>query len=116
MKSESIYYRKQGRKYVPVGYEFSGFPCDGLWLVTTKPGSRGSRCIAFLGEAPAPLKLAGLEQYGDEIATLLNQYVSDHAKSTNTYPSAMDTVNFVLKQLAALSHRDEIKDKEAFKW
>lgn len=26
-------YKKIGRKYVECGYEFSGFPADGIWLV-----------------------------------------------------------------------------------
>lgn len=26
-------YRKIGKRYIPIGQEFTGFPCDGIWLV-----------------------------------------------------------------------------------
>jgi hypothetical protein len=35
-------YVKNGRRYEPVGAEFVGFPCDGLWLVKSGDGSRSS--------------------------------------------------------------------------
>ena len=45
-------YKKLGRKYVPVGYSdgFTGFPCDGIWLVQTKPGSKSTECMMRIGE------------------------------------------------------------------
>lgn len=30
---EETLYKKIGRRYKPVGFEFSGFPADGIWLV-----------------------------------------------------------------------------------
>jgi len=46
------FYRKDGRKYIPVGYSngFTGFPCEGLWAVYSKPGIKSEKCIASVGE------------------------------------------------------------------
>jgi hypothetical protein len=112
--NDSLIYRKKkgDKRYQLVGPEFSGFPSDGLWLITTERYSRGSRHIAFLGEAPAPLKLAGLERYHDRIATSLNQYLRDQATASHTFPSTSDIVNFVLKQLAQLSHEEDLEAKK----
>ena len=45
-------YKKEGRKYVPIGYSdgFTGFPSDGLWAVYTRPGCKSESCIAFAGK------------------------------------------------------------------
>ena len=36
-------YRKIGKRYIQIGQEFAGFPCDGIWLVQN--GKRNMSCI-----------------------------------------------------------------------
>jgi hypothetical protein len=36
-------YKKVGRRYIPVGYEFTGFPSDGIWLV--QDGRNSQTCL-----------------------------------------------------------------------
>lgn len=36
-------YKKVGRRYVPMGFEFTGFPSDGIWLV--QDGTRNMICL-----------------------------------------------------------------------
>lgn len=45
-------YKKIGRKYEPIGYSdnFTGFPCDGIWVVYSKPGVKSEMCIGKVGE------------------------------------------------------------------
>ena len=37
-------YAKRGRRYVPV-QTFEGFPCDGIWLVESRPGHHRESCV-----------------------------------------------------------------------
>jgi hypothetical protein len=41
-------YRKVGKRYRPVGWEFEGFPCDGIWLVQN--GRKSRTCLISLDE------------------------------------------------------------------
>lgn len=36
-------YEKRGRRYVPIGYGFTGFPADGIWLV--QDGRANMTCL-----------------------------------------------------------------------
>ena len=36
-------YEKRGRRYVPIGYGFTGFPADGIWLV--QDGRSNMTCL-----------------------------------------------------------------------
>ena len=86
-------YRKKGRRYYPVGYEFSGFPCNGIWLV--KDGR--NTCMLLLDEIDRPCPVDRLnyrilaERFLNEelkapasIASALSQfadYLADHAEA-----------------------------------
>ena len=62
------YYKKQGRKYIPVGYNdgFQGFPSEGIWMVKKGDGLHSSECIIRLGELqdmqPAANLILGYKQ------------------------------------------------------
>ena len=43
-------YKKVGRRYKEIGWEWTGFPCDGVWLV--RDGSQS--CMIRLGDVPEP--------------------------------------------------------------
>ena len=60
-----VFYEKIGRKYQEVGYEFSGWPANGIWVV--EDGKRN--CIYQFGdvpEKPTP-SLASYMQFQDEL-------------------------------------------------
>jgi hypothetical protein len=63
-------YRKVGRKYVKIGYSdgYYGFPCDGLWVVYSNPGSKASSCIGQVGK----LKEVNYEQLASLVAAKEN--------------------------------------------
>jgi hypothetical protein len=52
-------YRKIGRRYVPVGREWVGFPADGVWFV--HDGSQS--VIMRIGDMPDPMPLAQMTRY-----------------------------------------------------
>lgn len=59
------FYEKIGRKYQEVGYEFTGWPANGIWVV--EDGKRN--CIYQFGdvpEKPTP-SLASYMQFQDEL-------------------------------------------------
>jgi hypothetical protein len=110
---DNTLYRKRGKRYVAVGPEFGGFPCNGLWLVTQEPHSKSRTSLGYLGEVPAPLKLASLMPYHPILCKALVQYFDDAIRNTSSYSSPHDITLFLLKQLAALLHEDEVKEKRA---
>ena len=48
-------YEKRGRRYVPIGYGFTGFPCDGIWYVQN--GKTNMRCLIRSDERVPPMAL-----------------------------------------------------------
>jgi hypothetical protein len=71
-------YVKVGRRYKPIGHEFTGFPVDGVWLV--QDGSQN--CIVRLCDVPkTPRRYPEIAIYENECAT----YMMEKAKEEGTY-------------------------------
>ena len=49
---EEQLYKKVGKKFVKIGFSdgWAGFPCDGIWMIETKPGVHSSTCVSKLSE------------------------------------------------------------------
>ena len=45
---EGDVYKKIGRRYYPIGYEWMGFPMDGIWLVQN--GTNAASCLIGMKE------------------------------------------------------------------
>ncbi len=69
-------YRKVGRRYEPVGYEFVGFPAPGVWLVTKGEHFRSERLITNLGDAVPVMTLAAFERHRDVISRAVSKELS----------------------------------------
>jgi len=54
-------YVKVGRRYKKLGWEFTGFPADGVWLVHDGHNS----LIMKVGDLPDPMPLAQLQRHKD---------------------------------------------------
>lgn len=70
-------YRKKGRRYIPIGYEdgWSGFPSEGIWLVTNGDGVDSSECIIKLGDVESLHPAVNLiYYYKDKIVKYLREY------------------------------------------
>lgn len=72
MPNEKLY-RKKGRRYEPVGYEHTGFPAEGVWLVTQGKNYRSERLFMRIGDAPSVMTLAAFERHRDAIARAVSQ-------------------------------------------
>lgn len=71
-------YIKEGRRYKPIGHEFTGFPMDGIWLV--QDGSQS--CIVRLCDVPKMEKrFPELAMFESDCAT----YIMEKAKEEGTY-------------------------------
>jgi len=54
MKNVKCFYKKVGRRYIPIGpLENNWFPQDGIWLVQIKPNCTSQECVLQLGELPS---------------------------------------------------------------
>lgn len=95
-------YRKQGRRYVKVGREFTGFPMNGVWLVEDGRMS----CIMKVGELLDPLPLAQMQR-GQARACAALQEVLDQ---TNWVLSLSDMVDVVLKAAAQQLEEENLAD------
>lgn len=89
-------YRKVGRHYQPVGYEFAGWPTDGVWLVQTTPGCVSSQAIMKIGDLLDPAPLAAFHRHKDAVTTALMRYCEEYSqKNPGRGPSFSEIVHFV---------------------
>ena len=84
-------YKKVGRRYIPVGHEFFGFPADGIWLVSHD--TKASRHIMKIGELPDIKPLVDLEMHRDAVMEAL-------VNGQRSVMSMNDIVTIVFKELA----------------
>ena len=96
-------YKKKGRRYYPVGQEFLGFPCNGIWLVNNGRNS----CMLRLDEIDRPCPVDRLnyrilaDRFINEdleipvsIVSALSQfadYLADHAETEKEDLESTDT-------------------------
>ena len=87
-------YKKEGKRYIQLGYSdgFTGFPCDGIWAVYTKPGCRSQSCIAQVGNF-IPVDYTKLASLIKEKETHCLQAVMSLCDKGNwTYRDIVDTI------------------------
>lgn len=63
-------YEKRGRRYVPIGYGFTGFPADGIWLV--QDGTSSMRCLIGSKER-VPMFALNYRIHADELCSYINK-------------------------------------------
>ncbi len=90
--SEKIY-RKVGRRYQPVGIEWVGWPCNGVWFV----GEARQSLIMRLGDLPDPMPLAALETYRDAACRAVMRMMDRWHQQPL---SANDFVDEIFKEIA----------------
>ena len=61
-------YEKIGRKYIKLGYQFTGFPADGIWYVQN--GRQSMSCLIGSGER-VPVHALKYRMYEKELCDLL---------------------------------------------
>ncbi len=61
---ENEVYKKVGRKYVPLGYQWEGFPSDGIWLVQN--GMKNMACLIGLKES-VPIHALAYRKHEQEL-------------------------------------------------
>jgi hypothetical protein len=101
---DSQFYRKQGRKYIKVGFSdgFTGFPTDGVWLVQAKPGRHSSECLLKLGELPELYPFIQMAMAKDDLIKFLAQKEEDYRKA-GTRGTLDDRAKDILKFLSTLN-------------
>ena len=98
--SKSLVYKKVGRRYVPLGQEFIGFPSDGIWYV--HDGKRSQTHIMKIGDLPDPRPLVELEQYRDAVtrkvlSSLQEERWSVHDLISRVFKALVEVTNEVSK-------------------
>lgn len=88
------YYTKKGRRYIPVGYQWEGFPADGIWLVHRRPYHKSDRWITRIGDVPSLFPFAQMQVSQEDISRVLANRMTEKAYS----PS--DLADEVIKWLA----------------
>jgi len=53
------YYIKKGRRYIPIGREFTWFPAEGVWLVYSNGGSKAATRLIALEDLPEDITKIG---------------------------------------------------------
>ena len=65
---ENEVYKKVGRRYIPMGYMWEGFPADGIWLVQN--GRQNMVCLIGLKE-DVPIHAMAYRKYEQELCKYL---------------------------------------------
>jgi len=78
-------YKKENGKFVKVGYEFTGFPSNGLWMV--EDGKQN--CLIPMGEIPKfpESNLIEFLPFKDELTSLISSKWDDKALSVSDIAS-----------------------------
>ena len=117
MSSEQLY-RKEGNKYIKIGPAdgWSGFPSEGLWLVTNKPGCKSSSWIAKWSDVPNFEKIASFKMHFDTIIKAINEYFDIKREEWNRekqfFYSARDIADKIISELVLESRNREIVYKK----
>ena len=61
---ENEVYKKVGRRYIPMGYMWEGFPSDGIWLVQN--GMKNMACLIGLKES-VPIHALAYRKHEQEL-------------------------------------------------
>ena len=80
-------YRKVGRRYIPVGHEFMGWPATGVWLVQEHSSSL---VLDKISEIPSPVSYA---KFALHRATIASEIINHRY----TEESAMNIADAVIK-------------------
>lgn len=96
-------YRKIGRRYYPVGYEFTGFPADGYWKVED-----GRHAMLVRLDHPEPLEALRYQRYLDQILSDFQDHTrlppeqqgAGFYRATHRPWSMHELVEFVLEWMA----------------
>lgn len=105
MDRDRTVYVKDGKRYRPLGYEFTGFPSNGVWLV--EDGSRS--LIMRVGDIPDPMPLARLMVHKQEFIKALS---AAHKEWQNTPLSLHEIADRLLKALAAEVCEEENAERQ----
>lgn len=99
---EQQVYKKEGRRYKPIGYSdgWTGFPAEGVWIVQQKDGVHSSECILKIGEVQDLQPTANLILgYKEELIKFIAKECE--AENINIYNISIN--EFVLKMLKEIS-------------
>ena len=102
-----ILYKKHGRRYEPLGYEFTGFPSDGVWLVQNESLGVRQSLIMRVGDLIDPKPLIGLEGHREEVEAAVRKELA-----TKRY-SVSSLVDAVFK---ALAEKGQAEPKQQVRW
>lgn len=96
-------YKKVGRKYVPVGIEFRGFPCNGIWLVQDGRQS----CMVQLSEIPS-LPEKGVIFRVNHLDKCVD-HISEKARQQNSY-SILQVAEWACDYFAEISTQQTLEE------
>lgn len=98
---EQQLYKKQGRRYVPIGYSdgFTGFPADGIWLVQQKDGCKSSECILKIDEVES------MRPATDLIIEYKNKIIDYMMQSNHSFVQGISMNEFVSNMLKEITRK-----------
>ena len=116
-------YRKPTKRDIKLP-DFTGFPCDGIWLVQTTPNCKSSACIMQIDELPSVYPFAQMSVSANDLCTFLGQ-LEEQAKEktgiwkTNSWgdrwcvswsmPSRHETAMAILKWLSQQAGKQPVE-------
>jgi len=105
---------------------FTGFPCDGIWLVQTTPSSKSAACIVQIDELPSVYPFAQMAVSADDLVKFLGQLEEQAKEKTGVWktnsrggrecvswmaPSRHDTAMAILKWLSQQADKQSVEKK-----
>jgi hypothetical protein len=100
------------KKLEPYEADWRGFPCDGVWIVQTRPGCTSSQCVLKIGELQEAYPFLQMAQNVDDLACFISHWYEEQKQKTGKYengklvsytiPCYTDFARDILKFLATL--------------
>jgi hypothetical protein len=69
-RKDAVYKRTESGRYIELGYDFEGFPADGIWLV--QDGRSSMSCLIGAKER-VPMFALNYRIYADELCSYINK-------------------------------------------
>lgn len=95
-------YIKVGRRYKELGYQWTGFPANGVWIV--HDGSQS--LISYIGDVPDPIPVGMLARHESVACRAISESLENMRKTGGISPLEIwrNIMKHVSKEMDAICH------------
>ena len=106
MINYDLYEKVKGKykKLEPYQADWRGFPCDGIWLVQTRPGCKSSECILKIGELQDAYPFIQMAQNQSDLAAFIGHWYEEQKQKTGKYDNKGNLISYTVPSNSEFAH------------